>query len=112
MAWHGKSLGELVGTSTPNSASFTTAAWIWNCAPDKKSAPSTRYSDAKMKRVLDWRVTRREDLDGIKLYLGDIGWLMLRASGTEPVLRVYAETSNAAVTKRVLDHVCAAVRAI
>ena len=37
---------------------------------------------------------RREDLDGVKVYLGDIGWVMVRASGTEPMLRVYSETTR------------------
>ena len=36
-------------------------------------------------------VTGVEDLDGIKLLLGDAGWVMVRPSGTEPVLRVYCE---------------------
>jgi phosphomannomutase len=36
-------------------------------------------------------VTGVEDLDGIKLLLGDAGWVMVRQSGTESVLRVYCE---------------------
>lgn len=30
-------------------------------------------------------------LDGVKVSLGDGGWVMVRASGTEPLLRIYAE---------------------
>ncbi len=112
MAWHGKTLGELVGILHAEFGEFHYGRVDLELRPGQKERAIVRYSDAKMKRVLDWRITRREDIDGIKLYLGEIGWLMLRASGTEPVLRVYAETSNAAVTKRVLDHICAAVRAI
>jgi phosphomannomutase len=50
-------------------------------------------------------MVRREDMDGIKLYLGDAGWVMVRASGTENLLRVYCETSKAGTTQRVLDAV-------
>lgn len=32
--------------------------------------------------------------DGVKLYLEDGGWILLRPSGTEPLMRVYMETSN------------------
>lgn len=32
--------------------------------------------------------------DGIKLYLEDGSWLLLRPSGTEPLLRVYIETNS------------------
>lgn len=32
--------------------------------------------------------------DGVKYYLADGSWLLIRPSGTEPVLRVYAEAPN------------------
>jgi phosphomannomutase len=32
--------------------------------------------------------------DGVKYYLDDGSWLLIRPSGTEPVLRVYAEAPN------------------
>jgi phosphomannomutase len=44
------------------------------------------------------------------VYLGDIGWLMLRASGTENMLRIYSETTRAETTKRVLDSVVVLVQ--
>jgi phosphomannomutase len=48
----------------------------------------------------------------MKVYLGDIGWAMVRASGTEPVLRVYAETIRAETTRRFLDEITSSVRAL
>jgi phosphomannomutase len=56
-------------------------------------------------KLLDWPVARRENLDGVKLYLGDEGWVMVRASGTENLLRVYAETSRIETTRKVLGAV-------
>ena len=53
---------------------------------------------------------RREDLDGIKVYLGEIGWVMVRASGTEPMLRVYSETTRPETTRRVLAEVTTLVQ--
>ena len=38
-----------------------------------------------------YNVSRIEDLDGYKYFFDDNTWLMIRASGTEPVLRLYAE---------------------
>ncbi|MCI0565068.1 MAG: hypothetical protein MN733_41915, partial [Nitrososphaera sp.] len=32
--------------------------------------------------------------DGVKYYLEDGSWLLIRPSGTEPVLRVYAEAPD------------------
>jgi phosphomannomutase len=39
-------------------------------------------------------VTAVERLDGVKVRLGEHGWLLWRLSGTEPLLRVYAETDR------------------
>ena len=80
--------------------------------PGQNQLAIAHFAGSKLTRVLDWPVTRREDLDGMKVYLGAIGWVMVRASGTEPVLRVYAETSSAAATQSILDETCAIVRAL
>ena len=63
------------------------------------------FSDGKLNRLLDLPVVRRENMDGIKVYLGEAGWVMVRASGTENLLRVYSETSKPETTRRVLDAV-------
>lgn len=41
-----------------------------------------------------YKVTRVEDLDGYKYFFENGDWLMIRASGTEPVLRTYAESNT------------------
>ncbi len=41
-----------------------------------------------------YKVTRVEDMDGYKYFFENGDWLMIRASGTEPVLRMYAESSS------------------
>ncbi len=47
-------------------------------------------------------VVRIETLDGVKLRFED-GWLLFRASGTEPLLRLYCELSDPDEVQRVLD---------
>jgi phosphomannomutase len=42
-------------------------------------------------RLLSLPVRHVETMDGVKLTRADHSWLMLRASGTEPLLRIYAE---------------------
>lgn len=41
-----------------------------------------------------YTVQRVNDLDGYKFFFDDNTWMMIRASGTEPVLRVYAEAAD------------------
>ncbi|MGI9104737.1 MAG: phosphoglucomutase/phosphomannomutase family protein [Pyrinomonadaceae bacterium] len=46
-------------------------------------------------------------LDGVKLTFGDESWLLFRQSGTEPVLRIYAEATSVAKMNELLDQGCA-----
>jgi phosphomannomutase len=38
-----------------------------------------------------YKVERLEDIDGYKYHMADECWVMIRPSGTEPLLRIYAE---------------------
>jgi phosphomannomutase len=53
----------------------------------------------------DIPVTKVEDTDGYKFYLQDEETLMIRASGTEPVLRVYAEAGSEERVEEILRKV-------
>ncbi|MGH9776324.1 MAG: phosphoglucomutase/phosphomannomutase family protein [Candidatus Acidiferrales bacterium] len=110
MAWHGKHLGELVAGLHAEFGEHHYGRVDLELKPGQKEKAVAHFADGKFTRLLDWSVVRREDLDGIKVYLGDIGWVMVRASGTEPMLRIYAETSGAETTRRILDEVTALVR--
>jgi phosphomannomutase len=48
-------------------------------------------------------VTGTENLDGIKLLLGEDGWIMARPSGTEPVLRLYCEARTPELVEELLQ---------
>jgi len=61
--------------------------------------PATAEQLSQLHRILPSRIDGEavkniSDRDGLKLFLEDGSWLLLRASGTEPVLRVYAEADN------------------
>ena len=49
------------------------------------------------------RVVRRDTTDGFRFILADKTWLLIRFSGTEPVLRVYAESDSLARVERLLE---------
>lgn len=54
-------------------------------------------------------MTSVERLDGVKLNLADDAWVLVRASGTEPLLRVYCEAADAETVRAVLAAVTALV---
>ena len=53
-------------------------------------------------RLLKSPVTMVHGYDGVKFVAADSSWLMLRGSGTEPVLRIYAETGSESGVQRLL----------
>jgi alpha-D-glucose phosphate-specific phosphoglucomutase len=53
-------------------------------------------------RIAGEAVVKVDDYDGVKYHLADDGWLLIRPSGTEPVLRVYAEGSSEGAVKAML----------
>ncbi len=105
MAWHGKSLGELFAVLHAEFGQFHYGRVDLDVTSSQKKKAIEYFSDAKLTKLLNWPIARRENMDGIKLYLGDIGWVMIRASGTENLLRVYSETNDPAITQLVLQAV-------
>ncbi|MDD4894523.1 MAG: phosphoglucomutase/phosphomannomutase family protein, partial [Candidatus Omnitrophica bacterium] len=54
--------------------------------------------------LLGKKVIQVKDYDGIKLICEDQSWLMFRASGTEPIMRIYAEAKSLARSKQLLEY--------
>jgi phosphomannomutase len=105
MAWHGKSLGELLAALHAEFGEYHYGRVDLDLKPGQKEKAIAHFSNGKISRILNFPVVRRENMDGIKVYLGEAGWVMVRASGTENLLRVYSETSSAETTRRVLEAV-------
>jgi phosphomannomutase len=105
MAWHGKSLGELLAALHAEFGEYHYGRVDLDLKPGQKEKAIAHFSDGKLSRILNFPIVRREDLDGIKVYLGEAGWVLVRASGTENLLRVYCETSKPETTRRVLQAV-------
>jgi alpha-D-glucose phosphate-specific phosphoglucomutase len=112
MAWHGKSLGDMLRALYKEFGEFHYGRVDLDVTPTQKQKAVAYFSSEKTTKLLDWPITRRENMDGIKIYLGEIGWLLVRASGTENLLRVYCETSKQETTQLALDAVAKLVRAL
>jgi alpha-D-glucose phosphate-specific phosphoglucomutase len=105
MAWHGKRLDELVATLHHEFGEHHYGRVDLTVKQSQKEKALRHFANGNFNRLLEWPITHREDLDGIKVYLGNVGWVMIRASGTERMLRIYSETTSAETTRRVLAEV-------
>ncbi len=112
MAWHRKTLGELVRTLHAEFGEHHYGRVDLELKAGQKEKVIAHFAAPKLARLLDWPIVKREDLDGIKLYLGDAGWVLVRASGTERMLRIDAETAKPETTRRILDEVSQVARKV
>ena len=77
--------------------------------PEQTKRAAIRRATSGVKEFAGLPVLRVETLDGIKFYLDDPkalpaeSWLLLRASGTEPLLRIYAESGSREAVDALLE---------
>jgi phosphomannomutase len=71
---------------------------------EKRPQAKARLDAAKPETLAGMKITEIVTLDGYKYVLeGDKGWLLIRFSGTEPVIRVYCETTDESKVQPLLD---------
>jgi alpha-D-glucose phosphate-specific phosphoglucomutase len=49
------------------------------------------------------KVTKIDTTDGFRFFLGDASWLLIRFSGTEPLVRIYSEAESLERARELLD---------
>lgn len=70
-------------------------------AKDKVAAPEA-ISQPDLEGLVDDSVEKVERIDGLKLWLKDGGWALIRRSGTEPIYRIFVESSSPEMSERLL----------
>jgi phosphomannomutase len=72
---------------------------------EKKQEIIARCAAGSFKEFGEYKVERIETIDGFKYHLGQERWIMIRPSGTEPLLRVYGEASTTSEVNHLLETV-------
>ena len=70
---------------------------------DQRQVITKRISDNLPKSIGGIKVVKINTTDGFHLALADTTWLLIRFSGTEPLLRIYAESDSPARVERLLE---------
>lgn len=111
MAKTGRSLTDLVQEIYSVVGSFAVERYDLHVTEEKKQQIIAGCKGGEYKGFGDYQIVRTEDLDGFKFFFENDSWVMIRPSGTEPVLRVYAEAANSAESFKILDATKAALLA-
>jgi phosphomannomutase len=72
--------------------------------PVSKSAITGRLENDAPPQIGGEAIQEISTLDGVKYIMADDSWLLIRPSGTEPVLRVYAEGRSPQMVKALLGY--------
>jgi alpha-D-glucose phosphate-specific phosphoglucomutase len=70
---------------------------------DQRPVIIKRVSDSLPRSIEGVEVAKINTTDGFHLTLADNSWLLIRFSGTEPVLRIYAESDSLARVEKLLE---------
>ncbi len=110
MAEEGKPLGQLVADLQKEFGPHFYGRRDLHIAEEVKQAAIRRAGSDGTKRLGRYAIQKKETLDGIKFFLdaptdgnGADAWILFRASGTEPLLRVYAEAASLELVNEVLS---------
>jgi phosphomannomutase len=105
VAVRGKSLAQLCDElmAAPDIGVFCYARLDRPVRPFKKAELVADLVARAPKQLADVQIARVSDQDGVKYILADNSWLLIRPSGTEPVLRIYAESHSDAQVQRLLE---------
>ena len=117
MADERKPLGRLVADLQREYGSHYYGRRDLHIPEDVKQRAIQRARSAQTNRLGSYSVLKKESLDGIKFFLdaptngnGAEAWLLFRASGTEPLLRVYTEAASPELVAEILSKAEAFVR--
>ncbi|HAQ38069.1 MAG TPA: phosphoglucosamine mutase [Saprospirales bacterium] len=98
----GKNLAELVDLIHEKVGRFTYDRVDLHLSLSQKEKVVLKCIRGEIVQIGHREIVKTYDLDGYKYYFGDDEWLMIRPSGTEPVLRLYAQSKSERDVKQLL----------
>lgn len=106
LARTGKSLEDLINEVNEIVGAFSYGRNDLKLTEEKKQSILRYCETQKIESLANIRIENLETMDGYKYYLEGERVVMIRASGTEPVLRVYCQAESNEKVAEILKEVC------
>ena len=103
MAKTGKSLKELIQVIYDKVGPFKFDRDDLHLDEKTKQAVVEKCRKGEIKEIGGMPVIKTETIDGWKYFLDEDTWIMVRPSGTEPVLRIYCQAEDEKKVRQLLD---------
>jgi phosphomannomutase len=103
MAKTGKKISELIQEVYDIVGPFAVERIDLAITEEQKKRLLLQCKENKIDQLGLRKVSRSENLDGYKYFFSEDSWVMIRPSGTEPVLRIYAEAPTSSEALDILE---------
>jgi phosphomannomutase len=103
MAKTGKTVSELIQDMYAKVGSFAVERYDLHLTNELKETIIEKCKSRSYDSFGPYKVVDIEDVDGFKFRLDNGSWVMIRPSGTEPVLRIYSESTDSKSSFAILD---------
>ena len=70
---------------------------------DERQKYTDKLATSSIKSIAGTEVVKLDTTDGFRYILSDDSWLLIRFSGTEPLIRIYAESQTTKQVQKLLD---------
>jgi alpha-D-glucose phosphate-specific phosphoglucomutase len=75
----------------------------FNISAAKRQTILNRLTSSSPDTVAGLKVTKVDTTEGFRFFLGNESWLLIRFSGTEPLVRIYSEAESLERARKLLD---------
>jgi phosphomannomutase len=102
VAHHGRPLSEIIGKMEQEFGALSYDRRDLNRPMEQCARLIDRVRAGELNDAFGASFANREEKDGVKLNFTDGSWILFRKSGTEPIIRIYAEAPSGEAVERML----------